>query len=437
MTLEALDGLEACAAVVAHAVDRVALLGGEGARRFEHAFASLGDARAVCLRERGAEAASAAVGAALAGARVAFVLSGREAVSLALPALRALASHERPALVVLPAHGDERGRAVPEGPYDDLALLFEAPVGVLVAAGVREVCDVTLAACALASRSAMPWCVTFELALVGCAVGAVDRPSVDEVSAWWSDAGVDVRTPWFTRVDLAWGWISARRPWVVPVDGRAVAGDDLWVRAGVGDFDARGATVTLTQVRPFPSESVAALCHGADRVNVCEPLPDALGDWERTTGRLTVWVRAALSRSRQRVSQLGGAHLADLAHGTARVLLAWNEPARGAITRALVRFAAGLGWRVRAEMHEPWVSSLVVEIPDAETMSPHDVIVAEPDALGLSSVLRGVDDDELEVRPGAVVLLGPCAPARLDEIRQACAAVGAVLHHEPEGSLAV
>lgn len=429
------SGLDACASVVASAVDAVAIVGGEGARRFAHALAAGEVSRAKVLPERGIDAVTLAVGMASAGARVAIVLSGREAASLALPALRELFQSRRPALVVVPAHGDERGRAAPEGPYDDLALLFEGPVGVLVAAGVRDVVDVTLAACALASRAASPWCVAFELALVGCAVGACEAPSREETSAWWSDAPVDLTTPCFIATDLAWSWISARRPALAPVTGNVTPGSDAWLRLGGGDFDASAPHVRVHQRRPFPSEHVAMRTRGAPRVNVWETEPDAFG--HPFDGRLTTLVRAALSGAATQVSQLGGGHLADTAYGTARVLVAWNEPARGAIVRALVAFAAGMGWRVRAEQHEPWAASVVVQVPAAAPMSPHDVVIASPDALGVLSVIRGVDEDDLEVRPGAVLLLGPCEPERLAEIRKACEYVGAALRHEVDATLAV
>lgn len=429
------SGLEACASVVAAAVDAVAIVGGEGARRFEHALAAGEASRARVLPERGGEAVAVAVGMAAAGARVAFVLSGRDAAGLALPALRELFEARRPALVVVPAHGDERGRAAPEGPYDDLALLFEGPVGVLVAAGVRDVVDMTLSACALASRTASPWCVAFELALVGCAVGACEAPSREETSAWWSDAPVDLASPWFTATDLAWSWISARRPALAPVTGNVTPGSEARLQLGGGDFDAAGPCVAVRQRRPFPSEYVAMRARGASRIAVREPEPDAFG--YSFEGGLTTLVRAALSGAATKVSELGGGRLADTAYGTARVLVAWNEPARGAIVRALVAFAAGVGWRVRAEQHEPWAASVVVQVPAADPMSPHDVVIASPDALGLLSVLRGVDDDDLEVRPGTVMLLGRCAPERLEEIRKTCEYVGATLRHEVDATLAV
>lgn len=429
------SGLEASASVVASAVDAVAIVGGEGARRFEHALAAETPARAKALPERGIDAVSVAVGMAAAGARVALVLSGRDAVSLALPALRELALCRRPALVIVPTHGDERGRAVPEGPYDDLALLFEAPVGVLVAAGVRDVADMTLAACALTSRCATPWCVTFELALAGCAVGAIEAPARDEVSAWWSDAPVDLGPTRSSALDLAWAWIAGRRPDLAPVTGNVTPGRDVWLRLGGGDFNASVPQVQVVQRRPFPSELVAARCHGASRVNVWEPSPDALG-WPYEGG-LTTLVRAALAGSSTAVSQLGGGHLADAAYGTARVIVAWNEPARGAIVRALVTLAATLGWRARAEQHEPWAASVVVQVEGATAMTPHDVVIASPDALGLMSVLVGVDDDEIEVRPGVVMLLGPCEPERLAEIRKTCERVGATLRHEADATLSV
>ncbi len=432
--MRAMSGLEACAAVVARTVEAAAIVGGEGARRFEHTLAAITDARAKVLAERGGDAASAAVGMAVAGARVAIVASGRDAMSAALPALRELSALGRAALVVTPAHGDERGRAAPEGPYDDLSLLFEAPVGVLVASGVREVSEVTLAACALASRTASPWCVSFELALTGCAIGAVDEPPREEIAEWWSDDEVDM-TAWFNRVDRAWIWIEARRPSLAPVSGRAEAGREAWLRLGGGDFASSYPTVGVRQVRPFPFESVADRCRGAARVDVWEPLADALNPHER--GRLTTLVTAALAGSSLRVSQRGWGELADLVNGVARVQIAWNEPARSHITRSLVEFASALGWRVRGETHEPWASSIVLQREGVTAMEPHDVVIAEPGALGLASVIAGVDEDDREVRPGVVVLVGACEGERYEAIRDACERAGATLLHEPEATLAV
>jgi hypothetical protein len=354
---------------------------------------------------------------------VAVVLSGREAASLALPALREMASLRCAALVVAPAHGDEAGRAVPGGPFDDLALLFEAPIGVLVAGAAREACELTLAACALASGASTPWCVAFELARVGCAVGPLAAPSRDEAASWWSDAP-DEGVTRDAAVAQAWERITRRAAHLAPVAGACAPGGDVSVRVGRGDWIADAPTVHITQVRPFPGAALASVCRGARSVAVCEPWPDAFD--ARGQGRLTAQVRAVLAGLVAGVSEVGAG---DRRPPAARVRLAWNEPERGALVRACVRFAAGLGWRVRAAQHEPWAATLTVQATGAGAIAPCDVVIAEASALGLLAVIGD------SPRVDEVLLLGACDAARLREVAEACAARGATLRHEPDATL--
>ena len=46
-------------------------------------------------------------------------------------------------------------------------------------------------------------------------------------------------TAWFNRVDRAWIWIEARRPWLAPVSGRAEAGREAWVDDAVAEAERR------------------------------------------------------------------------------------------------------------------------------------------------------------------------------------------------------
>ena len=84
----AASGLERCADALARSVDHVAYVGGEGARRL---VGALDPSRLSRLDARGRGAATAALGLAAAGARVALIASGRDAACALMPVLRTTA----------------------------------------------------------------------------------------------------------------------------------------------------------------------------------------------------------------------------------------------------------------------------------------------------------------------------------------------------------
>lgn len=399
-------GLEVAAAVLSRAFDAVAVVDGDGALRLAAALAALGPARAAVLPARGVAAAWEAFGRAAAGEHVALVASGRDAVSALVPLLREAARVGVGLTVALPAHGDEGGRAVPGGPCDDLALALDQPVGVLVAGGVAEVANLTLAALTLARVTARPWCVAFELARVGYAAASVTLPDATGCARWRPAAGL-------RSLDEAWAHVRALAPALGPVAG-AGASDGSDVSAGVA-FAAEG--IGLRQLRPFPAEALAAAAaRGALRVR--EPWPDAWGG-----GRLTAMVRLALGAG---ASVFEGSAPDGDDGCDARVDLCVDEPRRGAVVREALVWLSRCGVRAEAACHEPWAATLRLRF-DARPDAPLRGVICELGALGLPSVLA-------EATPGAAVIaLGPGDPSAA---RDVCLRRGCALRCEPDAHLA-
>jgi len=372
-------GLEVAAAALARAFDAVAIVDGDGARRLAAALAALGPTRAVVLPSRGVTAAWEAFGRAAAGEHVALVASGRDAVSALVPLLREAARVGVGLTVALPAHGDERGRAVPGGPCDDVTLALEQPVGVLAVGCVAEVADLTLAALAFARVTSRPWCVAFELARVGYAAAAVTLPDAAACARWRPPAHL-------TSLDEAWAHVRSLAPTLRPVEGATAPGGSD-VSAGVA-FAAEG--ISLRQLRPFPAEALAAAARGPLRVR--EPWPDVWGP-----GRLTAAVRLALGASASVVE--GPAPDGDEGCD-ARVDLCVDEPRRDAVVREALVGLSRRGVRAEAACHEPWAATLRMRF-EAWLDAPFHGVICELEALGLRAVLA-------EAAPGATVLtLGP------------------------------
>lgn len=372
-------GLEVAATVLARAFDAVAIVDGDGALRLAAALAALGPARATVLASRGVTAAWEAFGRAAAGDHVALVASGRDAVSALVTLLREAARVGVGLTVVLPAHGDESGRAVPGGPCDDVALALDQPVGVLAAGCVAEVADLTLAALAFARVTARPWCVAFELARVGYAAAAVTLPDAAACARWRPP-------PHLTSLDAAWAHVRSLAPALRPVEGAAPSeGGDV----SVGVAFAPGG-IGLRQLRPFPAEALAAAARGPLRVR--EPWPGAWGG-----GRLTAAVRLALGAS---VSVFEGPAPDGDEGCDARVDLCVDEPRRDAVVREALAWLRRCGVRAEAACHDPWAAALRMRF-EARLEAPLRGVICEPGALGLSAALA-------EAAPDAtVVTLGP------------------------------
>ncbi len=385
-----LSGLEACAAAIAGRVDVAVVVGGEGARRFVHALRATPGCDVRVPDLQGAEAAAWGEGIAAAGARVAFVASGLDAVAQLLPALDALAEGRRACVVLLPCHGRERGRAVPGGPYDDLAAMLHAPVGVLYAASPAELGDGVCAADALAMATRAPWCVAFPLADVGCAMEPCDAPRTVTVA-------VDPSVHRDGAMECVWEVLRAHG-----VEGPVVEGAARdRVGAGVG-----AGAVGVRVLRPWPTLAAAP---GAMRV-VDEPLPDTFGG----DGWLTTQVRAATGAT-VRARSVDEAR-AEALPVTVRV--ACDEPLRTEVARAMVAFAAGLGWRVRAELHRPWCVVLRIAWPGA-TAQRH--LLAVWGALGLDAVMA-------DARGEDVLCVGANDEGARAAMRAMADAVGATVH---------
>jgi len=396
--LVARRGVEVAAAVLARSFDRVAVIDGDGAALVADALAAEDDARAGLLPTRGLDAAWAAFGHAAAGEHVALVASGRDTVSALVPLVREAARLGVGITLVLPAHGDASGRAVPGGPCDDLALACDLPLGVLVAGAVAEVADLTLTALAFARLSAWPWCVGFELARVGFAAAAVSLPDATACARWRPPPGPR------RALDDLWRFARERAPHLAAV---AVRGDGDGVSAGL-PFAARG--IGLRQLRPFPAADLAAAVRGP--VRAFEAWPDPLGP-----GRLTRALRLALGATAAVTETSPGDE------SPARIAICVDEPRRDALLREALATLARWGVSAEAACHEPWVATLRLATPG---LAPPRAVLCEPAALGLSSVLA-------DLAPGTpVVAVGPGDPAALIAC---CEDRGALLHHAPDAQL--
>jgi hypothetical protein len=372
-------GLEVAAAVLARAFDAIALVDGDGALRLARALMALPPGRASVLPSRGLSAAWEAFGRAAAGEHVALVASGRDTVSTLVPLLREAARVGVGLTVVLPAHGDDAGRAVPRGPCDDVALALDQPVGVLAAGCVAEVAPVTLAALTLARATGRPWCVAFELARVGFAAAVVELPTEAACARWRPVSSVGT-------LDAGWAHIRALHPTLSPVAGvGSPEGSEL--SAGVG-FGAQG--IALRQLRPFPTEALAAVVRGPVRVR--EPWDDA---W--APGRLTAAVRLALGPN---VTVSVAPAIDDDAGCDVRVDLCIDEPRRDAVLREALGALAASGLAAEAACHEPWVATVRVRLA---VRSPELLrgAICEPGALGLRAVLTQLASGTTVVAVGA------------------------------------
>jgi hypothetical protein len=397
-----LRGVEVAAATALRAFDHVAVVAGEGARHLAGALPNVASPRATVLATNGLDAAWEALGHAAAGAHVALIASGRDTLSALTPLLRDAARLGVALTLVLPAHGDTAGRAVPDAPWDDLASVCDLPVGVLVAGCVAEVAPMTLTALAFSRLTRRPWCVAFPLARVGHAAAAVAVPTLD-ACARWRPARATVAS-----LDEAWHFAQARAPGLTPVVGCGAE-----VTAGVV-FASRG--VGLRQLRPFPADALATALRG-EPVQVREPWPDAWGP-----GRLTRAVRLALQPGATVVERALDDDAPEETVPT-RIDVCVDEPKRTELLREALTLLDRCGLPAEARCHEPWQATLLVQWSDG---SPLRAVLCEPEALGLHAVMASV--------PAAARVLA-VGSGDLRALREACGRRGCVLLHEGDAAL--
>lgn len=416
-TRRSLSGLDAAAWALSRVFDRVAVVAGDGAQRLAEAVRTAGGG-ALLLDGTGADAATVAFGHACAGERVALLLSGREGVYAAMAVLREASRLDVALVAVVAGHGDESGRAVASGPCDDIAALLREPVGLVVAGAPGECCALTLAASVLARASSMPWCVAFELARVGCALAPVSLPAEASLAAWRAVPVGDITVDRYARVDDAWRAVErcggdARR--VVARGGGA-----SWeLRAGEVSLPSAGSSVALRQWRPFPARALTAALAGASELRVVEALPDGWGG-----GALSADVCGLVADARVVTTDDD-----PDTRATQRIDLAWNEPARGELVRAMVEALDDAGHAVEANLDAPWYATVRSQIAgNVRQKTIVRGVLCEPGALGLASVLRAM-------LPGRVVVAGTLRGEVLVSTRAMCEARGCTLAYVAEADV--
>ena len=320
-------GIEACAWVLAHAVDGYAVAGGEGSRRLADAVEAVARSLPRGGPERypgdGVDAARAALGAAAAGRRVAVLASG-DALAAVAPVLREMARLGVAVVVAVASHGDDGGRPLPEAGTGDLAAVLDGPAGVLLAGDPGQVADLTLVALRASSDRGAPWVVGFDLAAVGLAAAAVALPSAEAVRGWMAQS-LPPSPPPADRAALAlaaapgeahlreverYGFAAGaalrelerstgRRCGLYLHDGPRDA-EVVLVSAGASARGARSAVeagapglrlaaVQVVSLRPMPVADLVRLTWRARVVLVHEAFPEAVG----TGGRLGDALKAA------------------------------------------------------------------------------------------------------------------------------------------------
>lgn len=271
-------GLDACADALHESTDLVVLAGGEGARRLFMAVgaATHDAAHAPRIEVHGDDAGAVAIGAAAAGLRVALLASGPAWIPRVAPALRELARLGLATQVVVPAHGEEQGDALPQDRLDDATRLLDAPVCVGVAGTPAELGPCVRAMAAHARAIGRPCATVFSLRRVGLA-GA--QPEAEAALA--------------TNAVTLLG--DARAANVIVGAGEDLLG--VIERARTCGVAARA--VRVNRLRPGLLPALTEALQGAERVTVFEAFPDAMGD----EGWLTTRVHRALT-GRARVTSV-------------------------------------------------------------------------------------------------------------------------------------
>lgn len=272
-------GLDVCADALHETADLIVLAGGEGARRlFMAAQAAEHDAEhAPRVEVHGADAGAVAIGAAASGLRVALLASGPEWTPRLAPALRELARLGLGVQIIIPAHGDERGEALPQDSLDDAMRASDAPVCVGVVGTTGELGPCVRAMAAHARAIGRPCATVFSLARIGLAGAQAERHADPATNA----------------VTLHGDAHAA--------DAIVAAGEDLDEvlprLAALGVTSLRA--VRVNRLRPGLLPALAESLQGVTRVVVYEPFPGLMGD----EGWLTLRVHRALE-GRAKVTSL-------------------------------------------------------------------------------------------------------------------------------------